>query len=60
MTLMLKLLRRVCDKLEIPAESEEEERAEKLSEETNVYELVNSLRRELPQGEGDKPGRTEH
>ena len=60
MTLLLKLLRRVCDKLEIPAESEEEERAEKLSEETNVYELVNSLRRELPQGEGDNPGRKEH
>src|SRR5215213_4104645 len=44
MTLMLKLLRRVSDRLEIPAESEEEERAEKLSEETNVYELVESLR----------------
>jgi uncharacterized membrane protein len=55
MTLMLKLLRRVAERLEIPAASEEEERAEKLSEETNVYELVKSLRRELPQGEGDKP-----
>ena len=55
MTLMLKLLRRVSERLEIPAASEEEERAEKLSEETNVYELVKSLRRELPQGEGDKP-----
>ena len=60
MTLLLKLLRRVCDKLEIPAESEEEARAEKLSEETNVYELVNSLRRELPQGGEEEPGRTEH
>ena len=60
MTLMLKLLRRVADRLEVPAESEEEQRAEKLSEETNVYELVNSLRRELPPGQGDKPRRTEH
>jgi uncharacterized membrane protein len=60
MTLMLKLLRRVCEKLEIPPESDEDARAEKLSEETNVYELVNSLRRELPHGEGEKPERTEH
>ena len=51
MTMMLKLLRRVSDTLEIPAESADEERAEKLSEETNVYELVKSLRRELPQSE---------
>ena len=52
MTLMLKLLRRVSDRLGIPAESEDEERAEKLSEETNVYELVKNLRRELPQSDG--------
>ncbi len=51
MTLMLKLLRRVSDRLEIPAESEDADRAEKLSEETNVYELVKSLRQELPQSE---------
>ena len=52
MTLMLKLLRRVSDRLGIPGESEDEERAEKLSEETNVYELVKNLRRELPQSDG--------
>jgi uncharacterized membrane protein len=60
MTLMLKLLRRVADRLEVAAESDEEQRAEKLSEETNVYELVESLRRELPPGPGDKPPQPEH
>jgi len=51
MTLMLKLLRRVSERLEVPHESQEEMRAERLSEETNVYELVESLRQELPEGE---------
>jgi uncharacterized membrane protein len=51
MTLMLKLLRRVSERLEVPPASEEERRAEKLSEETNVYELVQNLRDELPQGD---------
>jgi uncharacterized membrane protein len=48
LTLILKLLRRMSDRLGIPPESEEERRAEKLSEETNVFELVRSLRERLP------------
>jgi uncharacterized membrane protein len=48
MTLMLKLLRRISDRLQIPPENEEQVRAERLAEETNVYELVQTLRQELP------------
>ena len=53
MTLMLKMLRRVAERLGVDAEDEEEARAEKLAEGTNVYELVRTLRRELP--EKDQP-----
>jgi len=54
MTLILKLLRRVSERLEIPPESAEESRAEKLAEETNVYELVQTLREELPQVDSER------
>ena len=36
------------DRLNIPPESEEQARAEQLTAETNVYELVQTLREELP------------
>jgi uncharacterized membrane protein len=52
LTLILKLLRRVSDRLGLPPQSQEEVRAEKLSEETNVFELVRTLREQLPEVEG--------
>jgi uncharacterized membrane protein len=48
MTMMLKQLRRISEQLEIPPERSDAERGAKLAEETNVYELVQTLRRELP------------
>jgi uncharacterized membrane protein len=51
-TLMLRLLRRISDRLEIQ-ETPDAAQAEKLTEETNVYELVRTLRRELPEIEND-------
>jgi uncharacterized membrane protein len=51
LTLILKLLRRVSDRLGLPPQSEEEMRVEKLSEETNVFELVRTLREQLPEVE---------
>ena len=48
MTLMLKLLRRVCERLDVRPETEEESRAAQLTQETNVFELVQTLQRELP------------
>jgi uncharacterized membrane protein len=49
MTMMLKQLRRIAEQLEIPPEGSDSEREAKLAEETNVYELVQTLRRELPE-----------
>jgi uncharacterized membrane protein len=46
MTLVLKQLRRISERLDIVPETDEDARAEKLTEETNVYELVQTLRRE--------------
>ena len=49
MTLMLRMLRRISDRLGIPPESAEAERAEKLTQETNVYQLMERIRQELPE-----------
>jgi uncharacterized membrane protein len=51
MTLMLRMLRRISERLQIAPETSEDERAEKLAEETNVYELMQALDRELPESE---------
>jgi uncharacterized membrane protein len=51
MTLMLRMLRRISEQLNIPPETREEERAETLGEETNVYELMQALEKELPNSE---------
>jgi len=45
---MLKLLRQVTERLNIPPESIDEARATKHSEETNVYELVQTIQHEMP------------
>lgn len=51
MTLMLRMLRRISDRLQIPTETDEAARAEKLAEETNVYELVRQFERKMPGSE---------
>ena len=48
MTLMLRLLRRISERLGVAPESREAMQAEKLAEETNVYELTRSIQDELP------------
>jgi uncharacterized membrane protein len=48
MTLMLRMLRRISERLNIEPESGEEARAAQLGEETNVYELMQRLETELP------------
>jgi uncharacterized membrane protein len=48
MTLMLRMLRRISERLDIKPESSEQARAEKLGEETNVFELMQTLDKELP------------
>jgi uncharacterized membrane protein len=67
MTLVLRMLRRISDKLGVSTEDEDEERAAKLTEETNVYELMQTLENELPRtdaqdntrGKPARPGASE-
>jgi uncharacterized membrane protein len=54
MTSMLRLLRRMAEHVGVAPDTPAEERAVKLTEETNVYELVQALRRELPEIERDR------
>lgn len=63
MTFVLRLLRRIADRLGIEPESADHARAEKLAEETNVYQLMQTLDQELPASakvpteaaDGDRP-----
>jgi uncharacterized membrane protein len=55
MTVMLRMLRRISERLNIPPESGEQARAEKLGEETNVYDLMQRLEQELPGSHGEDP-----
>lgn len=48
MTTVLRMLRRVCDRLGIESESGETDRVERLERETDVRELMEKLREELP------------
>jgi uncharacterized membrane protein len=49
-TLVLRVMRRIADHLGVPEdENEANRRAEELTEETNVYELMRTLERELPE-----------
>ena len=49
MTMMLRMLRRISERLDIEPESGEAAQAETLAEETNVFELMKTLDNELPE-----------
>ena len=53
MTVVLRLLRRIGDHLGIKGEVADLHRTEQLTEHTNVYELMEEIKRELP--ENDRP-----
>src|SRR3954463_3029827 len=52
MTLMLRMLRRISERLQIDPESEDQARAQTLAEETNVYDLMQTLDKQLPSSPG--------
>jgi uncharacterized membrane protein len=57
MTMVLRMLRRISERLDIEEEIGEAAQAERLAEQTNVYELMKTLENELP----DPPSpRSEH
>jgi uncharacterized membrane protein len=60
MTLMLRMLRRISERLQIAPDTSEAQRAEKLAEETNVYELMQALDKELPESEENVDDHTPH
>jgi uncharacterized membrane protein len=60
MTLMLRMLRRISERLQIAPETSEAQYAEKLAEETNVYELMQALDKELPESEEKVDDHTPH
>jgi uncharacterized membrane protein len=48
MTIVLRMLRRISEHIGVPPESTEAAKAERLTEDTNVFDLVQTLRQELP------------
>ena len=57
MTVILRLLRRISERLGVAPDDSGDERTARLAEETNVYELMQTLERELPRtaGGGEPP-----
>lgn len=55
MTVMLRMLRRISERLGIAMHDDDEARTEKLTEETNLFELVQTLDKELPKAEANTP-----
>jgi len=57
MTVVLRMLRRIAERLGVQSGDADDARTEKLTEETNVYELMHTLEKELPNaGSGDAAG----
>jgi len=48
---MLKMLRRMSDRLGVPGESVDASRVEQLAADTNVFDLIQTIREERPQSE---------
>lgn len=55
MTVMLRMLRRISERLGIDIQDDDHARTEKLTEETNVFELMQTLEQELPKSEAQTP-----
>jgi uncharacterized membrane protein len=49
MTVVLKMLRRISDHLGLPPEHGDADRADQLTEKTNIQDLMETIKRELPE-----------
>ncbi|MBK5299447.1 MAG: DUF1003 domain-containing protein [Vicinamibacteria bacterium] len=56
LTLVLRMLRQVSEHLHIPPETEDAAKADRMTEETNVPELMETLKRELPSTDQNPAG----
>jgi uncharacterized membrane protein len=54
MTLVLRLLHRISDRLGIEPDDGDVQRTQQLTEQTNVYELMQSIKRQLPENESPR------
>jgi hypothetical protein len=57
MTVALRMLRRIAKRLDVEFDDADDARTEELAEQTNVYELMQSLEKELPASADDHPPR---
>jgi uncharacterized membrane protein len=53
-TVMLRMLRRISERLGVPADENDAREAEQLAEETNVYELMRNIETQMPLDDKDK------
>lgn len=56
LTLVLRMLRQVSERLHIPPETDDAAKADRMTEETNVHELMEILKRELPSTDQNPAG----
>ena len=56
LTLVLRMLRQVSERLDIPPETDDAAKADRMTEETNVHELMETLKRELPATDQEPSG----
>lgn len=56
LTLVLRMLRQVSERLDIPPETGDAAKADRMTEETNVPELMETLKRELPSTDQEPSG----
>jgi uncharacterized membrane protein len=55
LTVILRMLRRISERLGVDTQGEDEARTEQLTEETNVFELMQTLDKELPKADAGSP-----
>jgi uncharacterized membrane protein len=53
LTMLLRLLRQVAERLDVPAHADGDDRAEQLMRETNAYELMEGVKQNLASGQKD-------
>ena len=46
--LLLRMIRQISERLNIPPESADAEKAQELTEQTNVYDLMHTIKKEMP------------
>jgi len=60
MTVVLRLLRRISERLGVEMQDDDEARTQKLTEETNVFELMQTLDHEVQKAEAQRPPAARH